>query len=111
MKRLIEYDPDTKISTFVDYDHPTKVSTVTESQDCTDIIESNKRLIADNHNTTKQGIKNSWMLLGTVPNVFIQECALETGLDPYSREGIDYIVKKIHQRDYKLLKVANGNFV
>jgi len=95
----------------VDYDHATKISTVIEKQNCDAILEHNKRLIADNADRTKKGIKNSWMLLGTIPQNFIQECALETGLDPYSREGLDWLVKKIHERDFKLLKVANGNFL
>lgn len=109
--RLLDYVPETGIATYVDYDHSTKITTVIERQNCDAIIEHNKTLIADNVDRTKKGIKNGWMHLGTIPANFIQECALKTGLDPYSREGINWLVKKIHERDFKLLKVANGKFI
>ena len=111
MKRKLDYSPVTGITTYVDYDHATKVSTVIEEQDCTQILENNKTLIADNHDRTKDGIKRSWLHLGSIPANVIQQMSIDTGLDPYSREGIDYLVKMIHQREFKLLKVANGTFL
>ena len=109
MKRKLDYSPATGITTFVDYDSQTDVSTVIEEQDCTAIIEHNKKVALDNR--TSAGIKKGWMHLGTIPANLIQQFAIESGLDPYTREGINYIVKKIHERDYSLLKVANGTFI
>ena len=94
---------------FVDYDHATKVSTVIEEQDCTSIIEHNKDVANSDH--TKQGIKKGWLHLGTIPANLIQQFSIESGLDPYTREGLNYIIKKIHERDYSLLKVADGRFI
>lgn len=109
MKRWLDYNPLTGISTYVDYDHSTKISTVIEEQDCTAIIEHNKRMANSDH--TSKGIKKGWMHLGTIPANLIQKFAIESGVDPYSKEGIKYLVKKVHERDFNLLKVANGTFI
>ena len=109
MKRQLDFNPMTGITTYVDYDHATKISTVIEEQDCTSIIEHNKAVALDNR--TAEGIKKGWMHLGTIPANVIQQFAIESGLDPYSKEGLKYIIKKIHERDYSLLKVASGKFI
>ena len=109
MKRKLDYSPVTGITTYVDYDSQTDVSTVIEEQDCTAIIENNKKIANSDH--AHKGIKNGWLHLGSIPANLVQQVAIDTGLDPYSREGINYLVKMIHERDYKLLKVADGTFI
>ena len=110
MKRLVEFDAFTGISTFADYDHASKTTTIIEEQDCTDIVNHAKN-VANIGGYTKSGIKRSWMHLGTIPANLIHKWSIESGLDPYSKEGIRFIVKKLHERDYSHLKVANGKFI
>lgn len=107
MKRLIEWDGAQSI--WIDTD-ANGVSTISTEQDAEPILEANKAL-ANNNDYRKDGIKRSWMHLGTIPNGIINQMVIDTGLSPYSREGVNYLVKLIHDRDYKLLKVANGRFI
>ena len=44
MKRLIDYDSDTKTAVWHDYDHLTKETTIAEIQDVESLLESNKAI-------------------------------------------------------------------
>ena len=108
MKRLVEYDPFSGISTYVKQED--NVTHVIEEQDVEAILECNKQ-IANDPEIKNKGIKRGWMHLATIPNNIIHKMMIETGLDPFTKEGIQYLTKMVHQREFKHLKVANGRYI
>ena len=107
MKRIIEYNPDT--ATRMDIKREAGETVISHTQDVTPILEQNK--LEKNTDITQIGIKKSWMKLASIPNTILHKWMIEDGIKPFTREGIQYITKKVHERDYAHLKVATGNFV
>ena len=111
MKRLIEYDPETRTSVWHEYDHLTKVTTIHEQQDAEPHIELGKSLQNDD-NYKRQGIKKGWMHLAHIPNSVLLQWSRESGISNiFSREGINYCARKVHERDWSYLKTARGKFI
>jgi len=111
MKDLLGHDPLTGVTTWHEYDHQTKVTTITETQDAEPHIELGKTLQND-EDYRKQGIKKGWMHLAHIPNSVLVKWQQESGIrNIFSREGINYCVKKVHERDWQHLKTASGRFI
>ena len=109
-KRLIEFNPDSGISTYHHYDALTKETTIEEVQDATPHIELSKQLQND-ESYKADGIKRSWMHLAHIPNNLLVKWSRECGASMFSREHINYCAKKVHERDYSYLKTARGKFL
>jgi hypothetical protein len=102
-KRLLEYDPLTKTSTWFEGNGKGGFS-ICQSQDVEAHLEKAKRL-RNNAEYKRQGIKNDWYHFATVPMTVIHEIMLKYGLHWDRKEDIPKF-EKIIQRDYpKLLTV------
>lgn len=99
-KRLLEYDPLTKTSTYFESQGNGKF-VIAQQQDVKAILEHNKRL-ANDTSYKRQGIKSDWYHFATVPNTVLHEILTKYNLDWNNKDDLPKI-EKILQRDYKAL--------
>lgn len=103
-KRLMDYDPLTKTATYHDYDHGTGKTYITEVQDCTAILERNKRMQND---SLHMGKKGDWYHFASVPNQVIMEWKTKHNLDVFNEDDLPKIEKLLQSREYMYLRTVN----
>lgn len=106
MKRILDYDPVTKITTTFDYDHVTDMTIIGREQDISGILEMNK-LLANSDEYTKHGFKEDWWHYATIPNIVIEKWLNEDGIDVYNKEHRKAVYKKLNQPEYRYLKTTS----
>jgi hypothetical protein len=100
MKRLLEYDPLTKTSTWFEGENDGSFK-IGQTQDVEAILKRNKQLRNDT-NYKRDGIKSDWYHFATIPNTVIHEILLKYHLDINNKDDLEKI-EKVIQRDYKYL--------
>lgn len=103
-KRLVEYDPLTKISTYSNYDELTDDLTISREQDVTDILEWNKNLQND-EGYTKKGIKGEMWHYAQIPNLVIEKW-LSEGFNIFDKNNDKALFRKLNSPEYKYLKTT-----
>jgi hypothetical protein len=101
MKKLLDYDPLTKTSTFHEYDHSTGKTQIETVQDVRGILDHNKRL-ANDSSYKQRGMKEDYYHFATVPNVVLMEMMEKHHLDWRRDEDLPKI-ERLLARDYKKL--------
>lgn len=101
-KRLMDYDPVTKTATYHDYDHLTGKTHIETVQDCSAILEHNKRM-RNNRTVSRFNQKEDYYHFATVPNTVLYEFLTKYGLDWQKAEDLPKIEKLIQSREYKKL--------
>jgi len=102
-KRLLEYDPLTKTSTWFEGsgDGGFKIA---QSQDVQPFLEQAKRLRNDG-SYKRNGIKKDWYHFATIPNTVLHQILVKYGLDWTKKDDLPKIERLI-QREYpKLMTV------
>ena len=105
MKRILDYDPYTRTTTWHDYDHATGKTYIGETQDVRPFLEVSQKL-ANNSDYKRGGIKNDWMHFATVPNAIILKLLQDYNLDIYNKDDMPKI-EKVLQRDFKKCMTVN----
>lgn len=105
MKRLIDYDPLTKVSTFFDYVPETDTTIVSREQDIASILEANKRLQNDEQ-YTRDGIKEEFWHYATIPNIVIEKWKNEEGIDVFNKNHERRVFQKLNSPEYRYLKTT-----
>lgn len=100
-KRLLSYDPATKIAEYHHYDHSTKQTTIETVQDVEGVLKRAKAL-ANNSDYKRKGIKEDWYHFATVPNAVIMELLTKYHLDVNRKDDLPKI-EQVLKRDYKAL--------
>lgn len=106
-KRIIDYDPLTKTTTYHDYDHDTRKTYITTSQDVEDMLELNKKLYNDDG---RKGVKQDWWHVAHVPNSIITKWLLEEGIDFFSTEPehVRKVKQKLNSNEWRYLRTSEG---
>jgi len=101
-KRLLGYDPLTKVKTYHYYDEVNDLTHIESVQDITPIIELNKKL----HNTDfqRKGIKDCWMHGAHIPAIIQEKWLREFGIDILNKDHMPAVLKKLNDPDWKYLK-------
>jgi hypothetical protein len=104
MKRLLDKDYLTGVSTYHHYDPATDLTTIETMQDVQPFIERNKAL----HNTSYQrdGIKDEWMHVATIPVLVQMKWKQEYNIDIYDPADYKRIQKLLNDPDYRYLKTG-----
>ena len=105
-KRLLNYDPVTKTSSWHDYDHSTKTTYITESQDVSSILKRNEILRNDSE-YKRRGIKEDAYHYATVPNSVIVEWKQRFNVDALCENDFPKIDKLLSSTDYAYLRTVN----
>jgi len=107
MKQIIDVDPLTRTTTYHHYDPMTDVTTIEEVQDVEPFLERNKRLQNDT-DYSKQGIKNEWWHIASIPNTVQTKWLREHGIDVYNRDHWPRVKRLLEDPDYRYLKTTAG---
>ena len=105
MKRIVDHDPMTGISTFFEYHPDTDMTIVSREQDVESILELNKAK-ANDTDYTKNGIKNGWWQYASYPLVIIEKWLTEDGIDVFNPEHEKRRLQKLNQPEYRYLKTT-----
>lgn len=105
-KRLIDYDPISRTSTYHDYDHETKKTIITETQDVTDYLERNKALAGESEYKRK-GIKSDWYHYATVPNTVLVEIMRKHNIDINNKDDLPKFELVLSSNEYRYLRTVD----
>lgn len=105
-KRILDYDPLTKTTTWHDFDHSSGKTLISQSQDVSAIIENNKRLAADS-NYKRQGIKTEYYHFATVPNSVMHDIMTKYRVNPFRKEDLPRIEKILSSNEYRYLRTVD----
>ena len=104
MKRIVDYDPHTRITTTFDYT-PDGMVILGSEADITPVLEQNKAL--QNHDDySKQGIKDSWWHYATIPMIVIEKWKNELGVDVFNKDHAKRVKKLLNDPQYRYLKTT-----
>jgi hypothetical protein len=95
----------TGITTSVDYIPESDKTVVIREQDASLIIEANK-VLQNNDDLTKGGIKNSWWHYAQIPNIVIEKWKSEHGVDLFNKDHQKAVFKLLNDPQYKYLKTT-----
>lgn len=104
MKRLLDHDEFSGITTFHEYDHSSKKTVIESVQDIDPILAINKA----NDGSLKK--KENWWYIGTIPNVTILQWSKECGHNPYTKEWNEYAKKQMQKAEYRKLNPNKVRF-
>jgi len=105
-KRLIEYDPLTRMTTYSDYNELTDELTLTNTQEIGYILDHNKVLQNDT-DYTRNGIKNELWHFAEIPNIILEKWLIEEGFDAFDKNNEKALFRKLNSPEYKYLKVTD----
>lgn len=105
-KKLLDYDPLTGIKTYHQYDHGTGLTHIEEVQDCSSILERNKRLQNDT-SYSYNGKKVDWFHFATVPNTVLYKFMTDYGLDYRNEDDLKKIERLLQSREYMYLRTTD----
>ena len=106
MTRLVDFNPLTGERITFHYNHSDDTFTVEHSQDCTPIIEWNKRQqIEANHALQR---KKDWVLAAKIPNVVIMNWRQQHGVDFFNPEHEQAWKNLLNHPDYEYLRCIPG---
>jgi len=106
MKRLVDYDPMTGITTWFEYHPETDMTIVGREQDVDGILDLNRHLRNDS-DYSKAGIKNDWWHYATIPNILIEKWKTEEGIDVFNKDHGKKLFQKLNSPEYKYLRVTD----
>lgn len=107
MKRILEYDPWSGITTTFDYDSSTDTTILYREQDVSAILDLNKAL-ANETEHTRRGIKSGWWHYATIPNIVIEKWLREFGVNAYDKDHEKAVYRLLNQPEYRYLKTTAG---
>lgn len=95
MKRVLDFDPLTGVTTYFEPDLENNRNIITYSQDIDPIIEMNK-IQAQSLDKKKE-----WWYVGTIPDSVVMKWAMESKTKPYTREWMEYAKKQLDSSEYR----------
>jgi len=102
MKRLADYDPFTRTSTFFEYDHLTDTSIITSVQDVEAHLDWSKGLAKDDE-YSKKGMKKEMWHYAHIPDSVMHKWLIE-GVDINDTKEL---IRRVNTPDYAYLKVTS----
>jgi hypothetical protein len=106
MSVLLDYDPLSGTRITMQYNHENDGLTIKTEQDCTQIIEYNKRMVIEADHT--QQIKNDWIKYASVPYVVIDQWRREHGINFMTRDPDEWkkVMMMINSSDWSGVKTS-----
>lgn len=103
MKRLIDHDSFTGVSTFHDFDHSSGKTIITESQDIKHILKQNKI----DANSGKNHNKGDYKHIARIPLTVVMEWKTKHNLDINKPSDLPRIEKLLQSSEYKYLRTCD----
>lgn len=93
------------MTTTFDYIPESDITVIGREQDISHILDANKVLQNDDQ-LTKDGIKNSWWHYAQIPNIIIEKWKNEHGVDVFNKDHEKAVYKLLNDPQYKFLKTT-----
>ena len=106
MKRLLDRDPYTGISTYHDYDELTDETTIATVADVEPILEENK--VVQNTPGAFRGQTNEFWRVASIPNALIHKWLVEEGIDVFDKDHWPAVRRKLNSNEYRHLRTGGG---
>lgn len=103
MRRLLDYDPLTREATY--FEAKDGAWTIESKQDVTPIIELNK-MMQNDEDYSKRGMKADWWHYAKIPNVIIEKWMREKGVDVFNKAHRKKVFALLNDPEYKYLKTT-----
>ena len=104
-KRILDYDPFSGITTTFDYIESEDRTVIGREQDCSLILEANK-VLQNEDEVWKRGVKQSWAHYCQVPNIIIEKWKKDHGVDFFNKDHEKAWLKLVNQPEYRYLKTT-----
>lgn len=104
MKRLLDYDPLSREAVWFEMGDD-GIATLHQTQDVSHIIEANK-MMANDDDYTKDGIKQDWWHYARIPNNLIHKWLVEDGINVFDKNHKKKVFAKLNDPQYRYLKVT-----
>ena len=105
-KKLLSYDPLTKMAQWHYYDHSTGKTHIKTVQECQNILDRNKQK-QNSHNTSRYSKKDELYHFASVPNTVLMEWKQKYGIDWNKKEDSPRIEKLLQSNEYKYLRTVD----
>ena len=105
-KRLLSVDPLTGLMTWHSYDPLTDETIISYTADSSPILEGNK-MMANDADYTKQGIKQEFWHYATIPVEVQMDWLINKGVDIYNPDHSKKISELLNDPDYRYLKTTH----
>ena len=107
-KRLLDYDPLTRTSTYHWYDSVTDETTISYEQDVEPVLELNKA-VQGIDDFSKWGIQNNWWHVASVPLILVTKWMREDGINVFQKDHWPKVKRKLMDPEYRYLRRGTGN--
>lgn len=104
-KRVVDYDPLNRITTYFDYDPLNDVTQISREQDVNPVLELNKTLW-NSDEYTKRGMKEEFWHYAQIPVLLIEKWRIEEGLDVFNKNHSKRLFQKLNDPQYRYLKTT-----
>lgn len=105
-KKVLDYDPLTKTTTYHEYDHLSGKTYIEQVQDCSAILNHNKKLQNDTGYASR-GKKAEWFHFATVPVQVLYKFLVEHNLDYRNEDDLKKIERLLQSNEYRYLRTAD----
>ncbi len=107
MKRLLDHNDFTGITTYHEYDHVSKETKISYEADVEDVLEANKARYNDGTNGYESSAKE-WKLAARIPPIILTKWLSEEGIDWRNRNHWPAIKRKLNSSEYLYLRTSPG---
>lgn len=104
MKRLLDFDPLTREAVWFEMNDD-GIVTLHHEQDVSHIIEANK-MMQNETEYTKQGIKDGWWHYARVPNNIVHKWLVEEGVNFFDKNDRKKVFQLLNSPEYRFLKTT-----
>ena len=108
-RELFSHDPMTGMTVWFHYDEMTDQVHLEYEQDAEPIIELNKKLANDNE-VTREGFKNEFYQVASIPVGLQMKWLIDEGLDIYDDNAWPQIKAKLNDPQYRYLRTTNARW-
>ena len=103
-RRILDYDPEARITTYHEYDDQTDKSHIIEVQDIEPFLKRAQALRNDDE-YTKKGIKNELWHYAHIPNIIVEKMLREDGVNVFEK-GQEKEVLRLLNTKYAKVKAT-----
>jgi len=105
LKRILDFDPITGITTTFDYDHATDTTILGSEQDVSLLLEVNKQL-QNSDSYTKKGMQADWWHYASYPAIIIEKWLTEYGVNVFDKDHQKKVFELTNRPEYRYLKTT-----
>jgi hypothetical protein len=106
-KRILDVDPSSATTTWHHYDPLTDETVIETVQDASVYLQRNK-MLRDDDDYKKRGIKNSWWHAASIPNGLIAKWKADFGIDVYNKDHWPRVKRLLNDPEYRYLRTGTG---